>query len=313
MAKIGLSASAGAAWSFWKTVQTVSPKAIEEEVAKGFKLAIVGTPDDRARFRESLLTSKATIAEREDASDYLRELDAAPANSDDAQAFSFIVYVGGEGEPIGVRGDNGVPVVGTLAQIIDGILELRPGLALALARRFPAFRLPACNAIIKATSRVNASVALISALPGVLPISAIILPASSLADVILLTKNQIMMVMRLAAAHGKKPAYTRQVKELIGVVGSALGWRTIARELVGLVPGGIGMALKGSIAYSGTMAVGKAALWYYQTGKKPSPDAIRAAYGESEADAKKEVEALRAGGVASTEPTEPTEKTREDE
>ncbi len=313
MAKIGLSASAGAAWSFWKTVQTVSPKAIEEEVAKGFKLAIVGTPDDRARFRESLLTPKATIAEREDASDYLRELDAAPANADDAQAFSFIVYVGGENEPIGVRGDNGVPVVGTLSQIIDGVLELRPGLALALARHFPAFRLPACNAIIKATSRVNASVALISALPGVLPISAIILPASSLADVILLTKNQIMMVMRLAAAHGKKPAYTRQVKELIGVVGSALGWRTIARELVGLVPGGIGMALKGSIAYSGTMAVGKAALWYYQTGKTPSPDAIRAAYGESESDAKQEVEALRAGGVASTEPAETTEKSHEDE
>ena len=118
--------------------------------------------------------------------------------------------------PLGVRGDNGVPVVGTLPEVINGMLELRPGLALALARRLPAFRLPACNAIIKATSRVNASVALISALPGILPISAIILPVSSLADVILLTKNQIMMVMRLAAAHGKKPAYTRQVKELVG-------------------------------------------------------------------------------------------------
>ena len=121
-------------------------------------------------------------------------------------------------------------------------------------------------------------------------------PASSLADVILLTKNQLMMVMRLAAAHGKKPAYTRQVKELLGVIGTALGWRTLAREIVGLVPGGVGFVLKGTIAYSGTMAAGKAALWYYQTGKTPTPDAIRAAYAESEADAKTEVEALRENG-----------------
>lgn len=302
--------AAGSAWSFWKTVQTVSPKAIEEEVAKSFKLALVGTPENRARLRESLLTPKATIAEREDANDYLREMDEAPESADAAQAFSFIVYVGEENETIGVRGDNGVPVVGTLPEVINGMLMLRPSLTLALARRFPVFRLPACNVIIKATSRVNASVALISALPGILPISAIILPVSSLADVILLTKNQIMMVMRLAAAHGKKPAYTRQVKELLGTVGSALGWRTLARELVGLVPGGVGVALKASIAYSGTAAVGKAALWYYQTGKTPSPEAIRAAYGEAETDAKQEVEALRAGNgtpvAPSDEPPEPT-------
>ena len=288
----------GAAWSFWKTVQTVSPKAIEEEVARSFKLALVGTPENRARFRESLLTDKATAAERDDASDYLREMDEAPSDADAAKAFSFIVYVGTENEPIGVRGDNGVPLVGELPDIIRGMMGLRPGLMLALARRFPAFRIPACNAIIRATSKVNASVAIISALPGIWPISAIILPASSLADVILLTKNQLMMVMRLAAAHGKKPAYTRQVKELLSVVGGALGWRTLARELVGIVPGGVGVALKATIAYSGTAAAGKAALWYYQTGKTPSPAAIRAAYAESEADAQTEVNALREGPQA---------------
>ena len=155
---------------------------------------------------------------------------------------------------------------------------------------FRRFAFAACNRLIREVSRVNAQIALISALPGVLPITGIILPASSIADTILLTKNQVMLVMRLAAAHGYKPAYSKQIKELVGTVGTALGWRTLARELVGLVPGGVGLVLKGSIAYSGTFAIGKSALWYYQTGQKPTTEAIRAAYEESKEEAKAETQ-----------------------
>jgi uncharacterized protein (DUF697 family) len=284
-------------WGFWKTVQTVSPRAIEEEVAASFKLALVGRPEDRAALRTVLLTEAATEIEREDAESYLREFDAPP-DPDTAGAFAFTLYTGGPDEPLGVRGSNAVPLVGTLEQIVNGMLDLRPDLTLALARRFRRFRVPACNRLIQATSKVNASVALISALPGVLPITAPFLPASSVADVILLTKNQIVLVMRLAAAHGQKPAYGKQVKELLGTVGSALGWRTAARELVGLVPAGVGAALKAAIAYSGTVAVGKAALWFYQSGgQKPTPEAIREAYAESEAEAKQAVEEISRPGA----------------
>ena len=285
--------SAGAAWNFWKTVQTVSPKTVEDEANASFSLAIVGNPEARARLREAFLTEKATEEEREEAAAFVREFEEAP-DTDAARSFAFILYPPNDpAEPLGARGENSVPLSGTVEQVAAQMLEQKPTLTVALARRFPLFRSPGCNKIIRETAKVNAGVALVSGLPGVLPITAIFLPVSSVADVILLTKNQIVMIMRIAAAHGRKPAYTKQIKELIGTVGAALGWRTVAREAAALVPAGIGVAIKASIAYSGTVAAGRSAYWFYQTGKKPTPEAIRAAYKESQAEAKEAVEDIR--------------------
>ena len=177
-------------------------------------------------------------------------------------------------------------------ELVKKMLEHRPELATALARRFPLFRVPACEYIIRAVSMVNAQIAIISALPGILPWTAPFLPVSSVADTFLLTKNQWVLIMRLGAAHGKKIGWTN-VKEFAGTIANMLGWRTLARELAGLVPAGIGLALKASIAYSGTMAFGKAALWYFQTGKKPTEEQVREAYAESEAEARRVGEELR--------------------
>ena len=285
-------AGPGSVYSFWKTVQTVSPRQIEDEIAASFKLALVGTPENRALLRAGIMTDRATDLETLDAENHLREFDDAP-NADAAASFAFVLYAGNPGEPVGVRGENGIPLAGTLPEVIEGMVVLRPDLTLAFARRLPRFRPIACNRLIQKTSKVNATIAVISALPGVIPLSAIFLPVSSVADVILLTKNQIMLVMRLAAAYGQKPAYTRQVRELLGTVGSALGWRQAARELVGLVPAGIGLAFKASIAYSGTMAVGKAAHYFYQNGRAPAPDEIREVFKASDEEARVVVDEIR--------------------
>lgn len=278
--------------SFWSTLKEMSPKGIEKEAAASFRLALVGDDAQRTRLRETLLTARATEGEREAAADYLTEL-ADPPDAEAAQGFASVLYASGSDGAISARGENSVPLVGSPEEVAAGIIGQRPELAVALARRFPLFRLPAATRIINDTCRVNTQFALLSALPGVLPLTAILLPASSLTDTVILTKNQIMLIMRLAAAHGHKPGYTRQVKELLGTIGSALGWRTLARQLVALVPAGVGAALKASIAYSGTYAVGRAALWFYQTGRAPSRDEIRGIYKAKLKDAKKEVEALR--------------------
>ena len=285
-------ANPGSAWNFWKTIQTISPKDIEDEASIAFKLAIIGRPAERAWVREAVLTDRVNVLERDESENHLREFDTAP-DADTSKAFAFHLYAGPEGESIGVRGYNSVPFSGNAAEIVEGILARRPDLAVALARRLPIFRIPACGMLIRGTSRVNGGVALLSALPGILPIINPIFPAAAVGDVILLTKNQIILIMRLAAAHGRKPAYNKQIKEMLATVGSALGWRMVARELVGLVPAGIGAALKAAIAYSGTVAVGKAALFYYQTGKKATPEQIREAFDESQEEAKKAVEGLK--------------------
>ena len=71
------------------------------------------------------------------------------------------------------------------------------------------------------------------------------------------------------------------MRELLPVVGSAFGWRAAARELVGLVPGGIGLVVKGSIAYAGTYTIGKAAVIYYSTGQKLTGPRLSQLYRDS--------------------------------
>jgi hypothetical protein len=69
---VALKRSVGSAWSFWKTVRTVSPKNIEDEAAQTFKLALVGeSAASRLQVRELLLTPDATAVERTAAEDCL--------------------------------------------------------------------------------------------------------------------------------------------------------------------------------------------------------------------------------------------------
>ena len=288
-------AKVGSAWSFWKTIRTLSPQKIEEEADQPFRLALVGDSANRLHLREILLTPSVSASERVLAEEYLAELPDAPVDANAAADYAFVLYASGadENATITARGVNSVPLIGAPEDVAAQVIAQRPDLTVALARRFPIFRVPAANRIIADTSQINAKFALLSALPGIVPWTGIFLPASSVADTIILTKNQIMMIMRLAALHGHKPGYTKQIKELFGAIGGALGWRTLARELAGLVPGGVGVVLKGAIAYSGTFAAGRTALWFYQTGRTLSPKEIREIYAGKMKDARDKVKEIQ--------------------
>lgn len=119
--------------------------------------------------------------------------------------------------------------------------------ATSLAARLPVLRGPVCDALIESFSRRN----------GVLG-AAIFVPG---ADFPVLTLNQIRLVLRLAAAHGVEVDQSR-IPEVLGTVGAGLGFRAVARQLLGAVPVA-GWALKGAVAYAGTRAVGEAARRYF--------------------------------------------------
>jgi uncharacterized protein (DUF697 family) len=158
----------------------------------------------------------------------------------------------------------------------DGALVARrivsdlPGLAVALARRFPMFREPAIEHLIKEASRVNGQIAMLSAIPGVIPVASVFLPPAAVADIVMLTKNQIMLLLKIAAALGMSYHTRDRLKEIVPVVAGAMGWRSLAREFVGMVPGGVGLLVKGAIAYAGTYVVGKGAEWFWRTGRELS-------------------------------------------
>lgn len=149
------------------------------------------------------------------------------------------------------------------------MVTAQPDLAPALGRFFPEFRAAATKAIVDETSRANAQFALVSNVPAIVPVLGGFIAAG--ADVIVLTKNQIMMCYKLAALHGKDlHDQTRIIAELVPVVGAGFLWRTAAREAASFLPLAAGTIPKVAIAYAGTMAVGWATDFYYRYGKKPS-------------------------------------------
>jgi hypothetical protein len=155
---------------------------------------------------------------------------------------------------------------------VPAVLALVPELRLALARRLPLFRDVAARQAIVEASRINAEFALMSAVPGSIPVVNL---AVAGADTIVLTKNQGMLLLKLAAIHGRSVSSPlRLIAEIAPVVGASFLWRSIARAAVGLLPGYASAVPKAVIAFVGTFVVGTAAHYYYRLGVRPSGNLI---------------------------------------
>jgi len=122
---------------------------------------------------------------------------------------------------------------------------------LSLAARLPVLRNAVTARLITAASRRNGLIGVAVFIPGV--------------DMPILTFNQLRMVLRIALANGEGIDRSRAV-ELAGVVGAGFTFRAIARTMLDVVPFA-GWAVKGAIAYTGTRAVGEAAVRYFSTFK----------------------------------------------
>src|SRR5262245_44358652 len=123
---------------------------------------------------------------------------------------------------------------------VNEILEDRQELGLSLARRFFPFRRPVVNQVMYAVSRENAMFALATALPNIVP-SLVELPwviGEFASDTAFLTMNQIRMAFLIAAASDSSIGYREQKAEIASIITGALGFRAIARELVGKIPFG---------------------------------------------------------------------------
>lgn len=148
-------------------------------------------------------------------------------------------------------------------KLCSAVLDALPHeLRLAAARRLPGLRPLFAARLTTEVSVSNAAVALASGVPSIVPILGIPLAA---ADTIILTKNQVMMVYRLALACGAEPDFQKRMIEITPVIGGAIVWRQIAGALVGLVPG-YGIVPKTAVAFGGTYIVGLAATRWYETG-----------------------------------------------
>lgn len=132
-----------------------------------------------------------------------------------------------------------------LGRLLAGKLDEH---AEALAAALPVLRRPVAEAMVAKVARQNGVLAAAIFVPGV--------------DFPVLALNQLRLVLRLAAAYGEE-LDAQRLPEIIGVVGAGLGFREVARQALGAIPVA-GWAIQGGVAYTGTRALGEAAIRYFE-------------------------------------------------
>lgn len=137
---------------------------------------------------------------------------------------------------------------GVLEELLPRVVAAAKDVEIPLARRFPVFRKAVANRVIKATAAENAVIGTL-----------IFLPA---ADMPVMTANQAKMILKIAVTYGQEIGLER-LRELLVVFGAAIALRAAARNIAAFVPV-LGWAVKGGIAYGGTVALGKTAIKYFE-------------------------------------------------
>ena len=122
---------------------------------------------------------------------------------------------------------------------------------LAMSIALPFVRRPLANDAVQTTALQNAAIGLVPFIPG--------------ADLPLMTLNQAKMVLQIAAAYGQAMGKER-IKEIVGVVGGAFAFRTLARGLLEFIPI-LGFLIRPGIGYAGTTAIGFAVIEYFEGGE----------------------------------------------
>ena len=147
-------------------------------------------------------------------------------------------------------------------------LATHPDLGVALAKSFLPFRRPFIERTTSKIARENMLFSLTTALPDVIP-NVIELPwavAEFASDTAFLTMNQVRMAFLIAGASDREVGYMEQKSQIAMVIGSAFGWRALARQLLGKIPFGGGLIAKAAVAYAGTKVLGLSLDHYYSIG-----------------------------------------------
>nr|WP_290665118.1 hypothetical protein [Ardenticatena sp.] len=154
------------------------------------------------------------------------------------------------------------------------ILDARDDLQLAFGRQLEGLRPFVVQRLIEETATTNATYVLTTGLAESVP--GLNVPLN-VADMVVLTKNQMMMAYKIALVYGKEGAPRDLIGEILGVLGGGFFFRQLARYLVGLLPVA-GIPAKAIIAYAGTYVIGEA-VRRWAAGEVPmTPDEVRAMF-----------------------------------
>lgn len=164
------------------------------------------------------------------------------------------------------------------------LVECARGVEIAVGRNLPVLRETVAAKLTRDAAQSALKVAVASAVVDHLPLVGLVLgPFASAGDMVAITGIQVMLLMHIEAAYGRDPDVGR-TWQLLPIIGGGFGWRTLARELVGFVPIA-GIAIKGAIAYAGTIVVGEGVTFFYEHGRYMTKSQAASLYDRTKQDA----------------------------
>lgn len=243
-----------------KAISTLNPHQIREMSERSVRVALHAQSQEAYQRMESFFLQDLSPARRRESA---LQLVRAPIPVL-GQSFDMSVY----DEEMAAPHDALVFRPAHPRLMVRHALSEYPQLSISLAKSFLPFRHPFVERAIAKTCRENAFFSIATALPDVIP-SAIELPwavAEFASDTAFLTMNQVRMAFLIAAASDREVGYLQQKSEVATVIGSAFGWRALARQLVGKIPFGGGLLAKAAVAYAGTKVLGLSLDRFYSIG-----------------------------------------------
>ena len=164
------------------------------------------------------------------------------------------------------------------------LVECAGGVEIAVGRHLPALRETVAAKLTRDAANNALKVALASAVVDHIPVVGLVLGAfASAGDIVAITGIQVMLMLHIEAAYGRDPDMHR-TWQLLPIIGGGFGWRTLARELSGFVPVA-GIAIKGAIAYAGTIVVGEGVTFFMEQGRHMTKGQAATLYERTKDDA----------------------------
>ncbi len=170
------------------------------------------------------------------------------------------------------------------ASFFPHLVQTCSGAEVAVARRLPVLREFCAGKLTRDCAKRALTVAAASAVLDHVPLAGLVIgPIASAGDMVAITGLQMALVLQVGACYGRDPDLQR-LWELLPVVGGGFGWRALSRELSGFIPVA-GIAIKGAIAYAGTIVVGEGVTFFYEHGRQMSATDASQLYEEAKASA----------------------------
>jgi small GTP-binding protein len=150
---------------------------------------------------------------------------------------------------------------GIAERLVPAIIDSHPRMAVAVGRSLPAFRKLAARRVIRQSLSA-------AAVLGLEPIPVLEIP--------LLIAVQIRMLLRLGTIYGE-PVNARRARELLTAIAGGAVIRYATQEIAKLLPIA-GWVIAAAVAASGTWALGRVAILYFESGGQLSPEQMRGMY-----------------------------------